>query len=192
MGRRWTEEETQHMLDVLRDGGSYDDAARAVGRPRNAIAGKFDRLIRAGDDRAILASRAVGKNRQMRWERARRRRADMAAKKRLIREAKARAKKKKEKKQAPKPMKEYPKLEVKAEGPEALPAKEPPRETSFLMEVIDSGGVGFADLKSRSCRYIISGEERPTRYCGEKTESDSVPWCARHAARVHVRKGESR
>jgi len=172
------------MLDVLRDGGSYDDAARAVGRPRNAIAGKFDRLIRAGDDRAILASRAVGKNRQMRWERARRRRADMAAKKRLMREAKAR------KKKAQKPPEEAPKPEVVVQK-DAHP-QEAPREMSFQMEVIDSGGIGFADLKSRSCRYIISGEERPIRYCGEKTESDNVPWCARHAARVYVRKGESR
>ena len=188
MGRRWTDEETQRMLDVLGDGGSYDDAARALGRPRNAIAGKFDRLIRAGDDRAIMASRAVGKNRRLRWERARRRRVALAAKKQRMRQAKAqksKSPKKAQKSKSPKKAQEEKAPEQKPPHPHETPQKE-----SFRMEILGSGGVSFADLKRRSCRYIISGEERPIRYCGEETESEGAPWCKRHADRVYAKRGE--
>ena len=35
------------------------------------------------------------------------------------------------------------------------------------------------NLKDNSCRYIVSGDERPTWYCGETAQDGSI-YCAEH------------
>ena len=56
--RPWTEEDTQELRDLIKDGLSWTQIARKIGRSRNSVAGKITRMNGTKTVRTLEAGRA--------------------------------------------------------------------------------------------------------------------------------------
>jgi len=75
---------------------------------------------------------------------------------------------------------------AKARAEAKAKAKAAPDPRIHGMEV-RPGGITLEDLDYgfHKCRYIISGSERPIRYCGAPTEYPGSSWCEHHSDAVY-------
>jgi len=160
----WTDGEMEQCMAMAAAGQSYSRIGRALGKTRNAVAGKLNRLgvkkvTPAKTTHSPPRAKGPAKKRQPRAK-------PVQARKPVRQTGRVVPFRRKRRRgwDTPKYLKP---------GAKALPP--------LYMTTLQ--------LATRNCRFIVQGVGAHALYCGHRTVDDGVSWCQHHYNTVHVGSG---